>query len=130
MNVRCSSRTASSSRVRSISHVMRNDDVATTLHDDPGGGKRGGAAAHVLERGVDAGADDAHRAQVVGEANAIAEPLRQLRAQPLFLVQVLARDHQRQPLVRDVQLFAGHRDRRERQSSSCSAALSAPRSRR
>ena len=45
---------------------------------DAGRGERGRAAPHVLERRVDAGADDADGAEVVVDADAVAEPCGQI----------------------------------------------------
>ena len=100
MNVAVQQRTASSSASRSIIQVMRNDEVAMPCGDDAGRGQRVRSAADVLERRVDAGADDADRAEVVGDAHRGAKARGERRAHARFLVQVLARHHQRQPAVR------------------------------
>ena len=78
---------------------MRNDEVAIAARRDAGGGERRRAAADVVERRVDAGADDADGAEVVGDAHAIAEARGERVADARFLVQVLARDDQRQPIA-------------------------------
>src|SRR2546430_8950800 len=59
---------------------------------DAVGRERGRATAHVVERRVDAGADDAQRAERVGDAHGRAERLLQRLPHARFLVQVLARD--------------------------------------
>src|SRR5690606_36116579 len=57
---------------------------------------------------VDAGANDAHRAETIDEADTAAEALAQDGLQAIFVVQVLARDRNCRPVVEDVELLAGN----------------------
>ena len=77
MNVRCSSRTPSSSRARSIVQVMRNDEVAIPRTAIP----------------------FADRAAEPRRTDRVAHPR--------LFVQVLLRQDERQPIAGDVQLLAG-----------------------
>ena len=106
----CRSLTASFRRARSIIHVILKDEVATCSATMPLAAERLGAAAQVLERRVDASPDHADGAERVNQADPVAEALGKLRAKSILLVQVLARDHERERVAEAVKLFAGDRE--------------------
>src|SRR5439155_11493069 len=72
-----------------------------------GSRQRVGSAADVVERRVDAGADDADRAEAVLQEDTVTEAPRQCLAKPSLRVKIFTRHDERQSIAGDMQLLAG-----------------------
>ena len=80
---------------------------------DSSSGQRCRSLPQILKRGVDPGADDTDGSKLVCQLQSPAKAGSQRISDARFLVQVLARDHERHPMVDLMKLLSGNAQRIE-----------------